>query len=121
MVSLKSLLTWLSLLFLVAAHPIDSPATLGKRGYGWLENSRGTSAYRCEYHGNLFFDRIHLAGRNSTATEEQVKRAAKKASAVTGWRWRNLGKGSFDVRVSGFFSPCFAFFFLFWGGFSGAW
>lgn len=119
MVSFKSLLAWLSILFLAAAHPIDSSSTvaLEKRGYGWLENGRGTSAYRCEYHGNLFFDRIHLAGRNSTATEKQVKRAAKKAGAVTGWKWRDLGKGSFDVRVSEVSSPCFAFFFCFGGEF----
>jgi hypothetical protein len=101
MVSLKSLLP---LLALAAAQPIDSPAsnTLEPRGYGWLEGNLGREAYRCEYWTNPFFDKIHLAGRNSTHTEKEIKDAAKEAGAVTGWKWRDMGGGDFDVRVSFF-------------------
>ena len=109
MPSLKSLLTTLPLALLATAQPIDidpsPPAEAGAleaRGYGWLENGYGTSAYRCEYWTNPFFDKIHLAGRNSTHTEKEIKDAAKEAGAVTGWKWEDMGGGDFDVRVSSF-------------------
>ncbi|GAB7324059.1 hypothetical protein MBLNU13_g07451t1 [Cladosporium sp. NU13] len=98
MLSLKS---QLPLLAFAAAQPIDPLAgPLAPRGYGWLENSAGTEAYRCEYWTNPFFDKIHLAGRNSTHTEAEIKGAARKAGAVTGWEWKDLGGGSFDVRFN---------------------
>ena len=97
MVSFKPLLACLAA---AASQPIDHPAiTLEARGYGWLENSLGTEAYRCEYWTNPFFDKIHLAGRNSTHSEHEIKGAAKEAGAVTGWHWKDLGEGSFDVKV----------------------
>lgn len=106
MLSTKSLLACLAA---AAAQPIDPSArTLEARGYGWLENSVGTEAYRCEYWTNPFFDKIHLAGRNSTHTEHEIKGAAKEAGAVTGWKWEDLGGGSFDVKVS------FPLDFLWW-------
>ena len=98
MVSFKPLLACLAV---AASQPIDPRAiTLEARGYGWLENSLGTEAYRCEYWTNPFFDKIHLAGRNSTHSEHEIKGAAKEAGAVTGWHWKDLGEGSFDVKVS---------------------
>jgi hypothetical protein len=143
MPSLKALLTslllmWLSLLLLAINRHINSPAALEtvttaqplnitlpaalekREGYGWLENTRGTEAYRCEYWTNPLFDKIHLAGRNSTHSEREIKRAAKHAGAVTGWKWKDLGHGSFDVRVSlscralelGWFANHFCLFFL---------
>jgi len=110
MPSLKSLLASLPLALLATAHPIDidieplaaadASGALEARGYGWLENGYGTEAYRCEYWTNPFFDKIHLAGRNSTHTEREIKDAAKEAGAVTGWKWKDLGDGDFDVKLS---------------------
>ena len=98
MLSIKSLIACLAV---AAAQPIKPPArTLEARGYGWLENSVGSEAYRCEYWTNPFFDKIHLAGRNSSHTEKEIKDAAKEAGAVTGWKWEDMGGGDFDVRVS---------------------
>ena len=109
MVSFKPLLACLAV---AASQPIDAPAiTLEARGYGWLENSLGTEAYRCEYWTNPFFDKIHLAGRNSTHSEHEIKGAAKEAGAVTGWHWKDLGEGSFDVKVS--FQSLVCFFWSF--------
>jgi hypothetical protein len=104
MVSPKSLLTSMALPLLTTAQPIDPPTgnTLEPRGYGWLEGNLGREAYRCEYWTNPFFDKIHLAGRNSTHTEKEIKDAAKEAGAVTGWKWEDMGGGDFDVRVSSF-------------------
>ena len=95
MLSLKSLLA--------TAQPIDidPPADTGAleaRGYGWLENTWGTEAYRCEYWTNPLFDKIHLAGRNSTHTEREIKDAAKQAGAVTGWSGRIWETGTLTVR-----------------------
>jgi hypothetical protein len=102
MLSLKSLLTSVALPILATAQPIDTPTdkTLEPRGYGWLEGNLGREAYRCEYWTNPFFDKIHLAGRNSTHTEKEIKDAAKEAGAVTWWKWEDMGGGDFDVRVS---------------------
>jgi hypothetical protein len=113
MFSLKCLLAWILFLAVTVAHPTNSnsncTAALSKRGgLGWLENSRGTEAYRCEYFPNVFFEKIHLAGRNSTHTEQEIKRAAKKAGAMTGWKWKDLGHGSFVAKVN----FLLAFFFL---------
>lgn len=119
MVSLKCLLASLPLALLATAQPvdIDPPADAGAleaRGYGWLENGYGTEAYRCEYWTNPFFDKIHLAGRNSTHNEREIKDAAKEAGAVTGWKWKDLGGGDFDVRVSCLFSTLVIFSFSWW-------
>ena len=78
---------------------------------GTSGNVPGTATWYCTFSYELLFEHFTIEGHKWGASEEELRELIP--GKITGWHFQRIGEGwsDFLLKVSGFFSFIFFFFF----------